>query len=100
MDIILLIINLTAIFAFVMIVLICIYSIIHVLGFCFYKLYMCYKKIYIDCTQMKIPEKATCSICLNEVFAIPMECGHVFHTKCINKWLEQNKTCPNCRCKV
>lgn len=100
MDIILFLINLLVIVAFVFIILICIFSLIHILGFCFYKLYMCFEKLYIHCTHIEIPQKGICSICLNEVFTIPLECGHVFHTKCINKWLEQNNTCPNCRCEV
>lgn len=25
-------------------------------------------------------------------------CGHVFHKKCINKWIRVNRNCPMCRC--
>ncbi len=42
-------------------------------------------------------KRATCTICLNEVFAKPLECGHVFHPQCIKKWRKNNNTCPNCR---
>ena len=28
---------------------------------------------------------------------ITLICNHTFHTSCINKWLENNNTCPNCR---
>ena len=57
----------------------------------------------IKCIKDKIPKKSnhdTCSICLEEVFNVPVECGHVFHTKCINKWLKNNDTCPNCRINI
>ena len=46
-------------------------------------------------------EYPACSICLNEIkkeedtCLIP--CGHMFHDKCINKWLDTNNTCPVCR---
>lgn len=26
-----------------------------------------------------------------------LECGHIFHTDCLEPWLEVNQTCPNCR---
>lgn len=45
-------------------------------------------------------KKDTCTICLNEVKAVPLTCGHVFHKKCIDKWLKENSSCPNCREKV
>jgi hypothetical protein len=25
------------------------------------------------------------------------KCGHVFHTTCLNRWILEQKTCPNCR---
>lgn len=25
------------------------------------------------------------------------ECGHTFHRKCMNRWMEKNDTCPMCR---
>ena len=45
-----------------------------------------------------------CVICLenyernNEIAELP--CGHWFHLKCINEWLETNRTCPVCRAAV
>lgn len=27
-------------------------------------------------------------------------CGHKYHTSCINKWLENNTTCPICRATI
>lgn len=41
-----------------------------------------------------------CTICLEHVNNIPLVCGHVFHNKCITKWLDKHKTCPNCREKL
>ena len=44
----------------------------------------------------------TCSICLEEckTSTKQLTCGHVFHKKCINKWLNKKKTCPLCREKI
>ena len=40
----------------------------------------------------------TCSICLSESECNhTLYCGHQFHEECIEKWLEENNTCPNCR---
>ena len=46
-------------------------------------------------------EKNTCSICLSVVRktrgtrALP--CGHLFHTRCIERWKTRCSTCPMCR---
>ena len=46
-----------------------------------------------------------CSICLIEfekgenLLSLP-ECNHVFHDTCIELWLKEHLTCPNCRCDV
>ena len=46
-----------------------------------------------------------CTICIEEIKKnavckkIP-KCGHEFHKKCIDKWLVESKTCPNCRLDV
>lgn len=68
----------------------------------------CFKCIYynvLDCVEFcsKKPEpkiKGVCTICLEEVRSVPLECGHVFHNKCILKWLQDNDTCPNCRMEL
>ena len=39
----------------------------------------------------------TCSICLEKTIEKPQDCGHVFHKKCLDKWLMKEKSCPNCR---
>lgn len=41
-----------------------------------------------------------CPICYDYINATTkkvMSCGHEFHTKCVNKWLERCPTCPMCR---
>jgi hypothetical protein len=46
-------------------------------------------------------EYPTCSVCLTETSkdeeACLLPCGHIFHTPCINKWLEIHNNCPICR---
>lgn len=44
----------------------------------------------------------TCAICLNTVREtrshVPIRCGHLFHSHCIEHWKQQGKnTCPVCR---
>ncbi|KAF8035280.1 hypothetical protein BT93_C1337 [Corymbia citriodora subsp. variegata] len=45
-----------------------------------------------------------CSICLEELNGaekvIDTPCSHLFHNRCIVKWLERNDSCPLCRSKV
>ena len=46
-----------------------------------------------------------CSICLESLTHLPdgtympitLNCGHMFHYKCINKWHKTNNICPMCR---
>ena len=50
-------------------------------------------------------ETFTCTICLDIVEhgafirTLPA-CGHKFHARCINQWLVNNTSCPNCRIDV
>ena len=44
----------------------------------------------------------TCAICLSTVREtrshVPIRCGHLFHSHCIDHWKQQGKnTCPVCR---
>ena len=43
-----------------------------------------------------------CSICTDElvghfITVLPCDTRHIFHTKCINLWLDKNTTCPLCK---
>ncbi|KAM0035612.1 putative transcription factor C2H2 family [Helianthus debilis subsp. tardiflorus] len=47
-------------------------------------------------------EGNVCSVCLEDMVEGSMvgrvSCSrHVFHEKCINEWLKDNRSCPNCR---
>lgn len=48
-------------------------------------------------------QEITCSICLDlfkeGLYKRTLTCGHVFHKKCIDKWITKDfqKTCPICR---
>jgi hypothetical protein len=42
----------------------------------------------------------TCAVCLthmNETNSRRLDCGHSFHTQCINRWKRTSYTCPMCR---
>lgn len=45
-----------------------------------------------------------CSVCLEPCDkCVELHCGHYFHIKCINTWMEEQMplaTCPNCRAQV
>lgn len=45
-----------------------------------------------------------CSICQEEYkikeFKRELECKHMFHKKCVDKWLKTHLTCPFCRCSI
>ncbi|XP_030519407.1 E3 ubiquitin-protein ligase SGR9, amyloplastic-like [Rhodamnia argentea] len=45
-----------------------------------------------------------CCICLEELNGVDkvmeIPCSHLFHSKCIVKWLERTDSCPLCRSKV
>ncbi|XP_061395739.1 uncharacterized protein LOC133331355 [Musca vetustissima] len=43
-----------------------------------------------------------CAICSeyfksNDIIYCTTKCGHVFHHKCLTRWLSQSTTCPQCR---
>ncbi len=51
--------------------------------------------------QMKPP--AECPICLASCSrgdVITIECTHVFHKSCLQKWLQNADTCPLCRTQM
>ena len=57
-------------------------------------------KIYSNSNLITNNEK--CIICMQnyknrEFFRLLPNCNHVYHKKCIDKWLKNNLTCPICR---
>lgn len=52
-------------------------------------------------------KKGSCSICLEMLNVVEHEfcftinkCKHIFHEKCIVKWLIKHPTCPICRINI
>jgi hypothetical protein len=43
-----------------------------------------------------------CIICYNQLDKddIKQECGHIFHTFCLYKWILESDNCPICRFKL
>ena len=59
------------------------------------------KKDYV--TAVGVGVKTECSICYNTQTDLDigqLRCKHIYHKKCILKWLETSKTCPLCRQNV
>lgn len=51
-------------------------------------------------TKCHIHLNDSCPICMNimnENTSRTLECGHTFHTACIDRWRRRSHTCPNCR---
>ncbi|PWA66451.1 RING-H2 finger protein ATL74 [Artemisia annua] len=61
------------------------------------------RKIPVEVFQLRAEVVATeCSICLGnfvqgENVRVLPECNHEFHVKCVDKWLVEHMSCPNCR---
>ena len=67
-----------------------------------------FKKFNIDVVVVCEEKDTCCSICLvcldaeqeeekEIVEIVRTNCGHVFHSKCLAKWVPHNTTCPMCR---
>jgi len=56
------------------------------------------KKLLAELNQ----DKLECSICLENIRVRQacsiLSCKHIFHTKCVRKWLTEKCTTPNCPC--
>jgi len=58
----------------------------------------------IPVTQKMVDDRAECAVCKDEyaldemVKSLP--CDHLFHTACIDPWLELHDSCPTCRCNL
>lgn len=54
------------------------------------------------CTELDLPQYSgsPCAVCLCDYevgdLLRPLPCKHVFHHRCINKWLKRNGVCPLC----
>ena len=66
------------------------------------KIKMC-KDLYTKNDSGKI-EKPTCCICLTAMKIgddiVLLKCQHLFHFKCLEKWIETKEVCPFCRGKI
>lgn len=54
-----------------------------------------------------IPENTTCYICFDNMTEnnegnriVRLECRHIYHERCITRWLGRSNTCPTCRSAV
>ena len=61
------------------------------------------KKLWIK-NEKGVLEAPTCSICLNvmkdKCDVTKLKCNHLFHFKCLEKWVENKEVCPFCRGKI
>lgn len=55
----------------------------------------------VQCIGTRTRKRIRCSICLQCRFSkIKLECGHIFHRKCIDEWARWKKKCPVCEEKL
>ena len=61
------------------------------------------KKLWIK-NEKGVLEAPTCCICLNvmkdKCDVTKLKCNHLFHFKCLEKWVENKEVCPFCRGKI
>ncbi|GMN60993.1 hypothetical protein TIFTF001_030085 [Ficus carica] len=59
-------------------------------------------KLLDDEDELSSSTAICCEICLadfeeGDVLRLLPDCGHIFHQKCVDPWLQLRPTCPNCR---
>ena len=57
-----------------------------------------YRKVSVS----DLEQQCTLCLCNYEAgeFKRTLPCSHVFHKKCVDKWIIEKNTCPNCRAKI
>jgi hypothetical protein len=59
-------------------------------------------ELFADATEEELAEgDRTCIICREEMRAAKkLNCGHMFHVRCLQSWLKRQLSCPTCRSAV
>ena len=57
---------------------------------------ICKKEVY---KTISLSSEEECSICYEEIVknSVILKCNHLYHKECIDKWLLEHTTCPQCR---
>lgn len=59
---------------------------------------------FCECSEDIQKNKSECVVCIEDIKEFDIifltKCNHIYHKSCIMKWLENNKTCPTCRCDI
>lgn len=57
---------------------------------------------YLNATEEELEASdRLCIICREEMIsAKKLDCGHMFHFKCLKSWLERQQSCPTCRSHI
>lgn len=62
------------------------------------------KTLYIQISKKNKILDEKCSICLEKIYNMKntnfLPCCHFFHDDCIDRWLDKNITCPECRIPI
>lgn len=58
--------------------------------------------LFAEATEEELDQgDRTCIICREEMqSAKKLECGHIFHARCLQSWLKRQLTCPTCRATI
>lgn len=58
--------------------------------------------LFADATDEELAEgDRTCIICREEMVAAKkLDCGHMFHARCLQSWLKRQLSCPTCRANI